>query len=323
MAVYCRRILCISFGITAAAVCRIPAAAAEIGEIMPSIYAHQKFGNDVLPLLPETVRKRIAEHSDLYHIGLQGPDIFFYYHPLSWGDVPKYGNRMHELSGHQFFGNALERWYGLPENTAEEQERKKAARAYLYGVLCHYTLDSSCHKFIDETAEAGITSHAELEGDYDRHLIAAEGRNPVCEVVTRQFHPSRSAAEAIAVFYPEMNAEIVEEALRSCVSFQRLLLCRHDAKRNFIYAVLKLLGKYDSLHPHIMNKEPDPDCQEAERTLDGLRERACTRAVSLITALDGRIEETPEEEARKQCRNFADSPEYDRDFGGTVPQSGV
>ncbi len=290
---------------------------------MPSIYAHQKFGNDVLALLPEPVRDRIAEHSDLYHIGLQGPDIFFYYHPLSWGEVPRYGNRMHELSGHQFFGDALERWYALPENSAEEKERKKAARVYLYGVLCHYTLDSSCHRFIDETAESGTPSHAELEGDYDRHLIAAEGRNPVCEVLTRQFRPSRSAAESIAVFYPEMNAKIVEEALRSCVSFQRLLLCRHDAKRNFIYAVLKLLGKYDSLHPHIMNKEPDPDCQEAEKTLDALREKACPRAVSLIAAMDDRMENTPEKEAKEQCRTFADSPEYDRDFGGNVKKTGV
>ena len=49
---------------------------------MPSMYAHQKFGNDVLYLLPKEVRERIAEQEDLYHIGLQGPDIFFYHKPL-------------------------------------------------------------------------------------------------------------------------------------------------------------------------------------------------------------------------------------------------
>lgn len=284
---------------------------------MPSIYAHQKFGNDVLSLLPEEIRNRIAEHVDLYNIGLQGPDIFFYYHPLSWGEVPKYGNRMHELSGHQFFGEALERWYALSENGEEEKKRKRAARIYLYGVLCHYTLDSSCHQFIDETAAAGITSHAELEGDYDRHLIAAEGRNPVCEVVTRQFHPSRYAAEVIAVFYPELNAEMIEESLRSCVRFQRLLLCRNDAKRNFIYAALKLLGKYDSFHPHIMNKDPDPDCQEAEQTLDELRKNACPHAVSLITAMDKEMESL---NATSICHFQTASPELDRNFSGIVKQ---
>ncbi len=283
---------------------------------MPSIYAHQKFGDETQKRLPPLLQKELEQNRDLFSIGFQGPDIFFFYHPLSWGKVPQYGNAMHEKTGHDFFGCALELYYRLPSGTEAERAERAAARAYLYGVLCHYTLDSACHRFIDETDAAGITTHAELEGDYDRRLIAREGRNPVEEDVTRQFRPSRESARVIAYFYPEVTPAIVETALRSCVALQRLLRCPRDGKRNFLYGALRLVGKYDSFQPHIMNKEPDPDCQEAEDRLDELFEQALPRAERLIAELDRCIRETPEETAAKSCRDFVASTEYDRNFGG-------
>lgn len=283
---------------------------------MPSIYAHQKFGDETEKRLPTVLREELQHNRDLFSIGFQGPDIFFFYHPLSWGRIPQYGNRMHEKSGHEFFGRALELYYRLPGGTEKDLTNRAAARAYLYGVLCHYTLDSACHRFIDETDAAGITSHAELEGDYDRRLIAREGRNPVEEDLTGQFHPSSEAAKVIAQFYPEVTPAVVETALRSCVALQRLLRCPHDGKRNFLYGALRLVGKYESFQPHIMNKEPDPDCQEAEDRLDELFEQALPRAVRLITELDRCIRETPEKIAAKSCHEFVASTEYDRNFGG-------
>lgn len=283
---------------------------------MPSIYAHQKFGDETEKRLPLSLQKELEPNRDLFSIGFQGPDIFFFYHPLFWGEIPQYGNRMHEKSGHDFFGRALELYYRLPNGTPKEREDRKAARAYLYGVLCHYTLDSTCHRFIDETDASGITSHAELEGDYDRRLIAREGRIPVEEDLTSRFHPSAEAARSIAVFYPEVTPAIVETALRSCVTLQKLLRCPHDGKRNFLYTALRLVGKYESFQPHIMNKEPDPDCQEAEDRLDELFEQALPQAARCIEELDRCIRETPEERASTCCHEFVSSTEYDRNFSG-------
>ena len=284
---------------------------------MPSMYTHQQFGNEVETLLPKELREnRILPCRDLFSIGFQGPDIYFFYHPLSWGGVPQYGNRMHGLSGREFFGRALEQYYGLPANTDEECRLRQRVRSYLYGVLCHYALDSTCHRYIDEVDESGVTSHAELEGDYDRRLIARAGRNPVKEDVVREFHPSAEGAAAIAVLYPEMTAEITEEAMRSCVLLQHLLRCPGDLKRNLFYSVLRLIGKYDSFQPHIMNKDPDPACQEAEDHLDELYQEALSLAVRLITELDQCMEETDDRKARQICRSFVEKPEYNRNFGG-------
>ena len=288
---------------------------------MPAIYAHQRFGEVVYDRLPETVKGRIDPYRDLFDIGLQGPDIFFYHDPIHWGTFPQYGNRLHGMSGHAFFRMALNRYgshYGwirptgdrtAQEESVEASEKKAmATRVYLYGVICHYALDSVCHPYINEVDTTGITTHAELEGDFDRHIIEMEGKDPVREDVSRGIRPSARAAKAIEVVYPEADAEVVLASLRRCVLFQRLLLCKSDAKRNFIYWALHKLGKYRSLKPHIMSPEPDPNCAEAIPHLDGLFEESVPLAVRRIVQMD--------EELENSLVPDVDSTDYDPDFDG-------
>ena len=45
---------------------------------MPSLYAHNRFGRQLLPGLPADVRRPIQRCHSLYDMGLQGPDFFFY-----------------------------------------------------------------------------------------------------------------------------------------------------------------------------------------------------------------------------------------------------
>ena len=50
----------------------------------------------------------IMKHKQLYDIGLHGPDILFYYHPLVTNPVNAIGYGLHERSGKYFFGKAAE-----------------------------------------------------------------------------------------------------------------------------------------------------------------------------------------------------------------------
>ena len=50
---------------------------------MPTTYTHYRFGMDVLSQLPDSLKKEIEKNLSLYHIGLHGPDILFYYKALS------------------------------------------------------------------------------------------------------------------------------------------------------------------------------------------------------------------------------------------------
>ena len=288
---------------------------------MPAMYAHQRFGEIVYDHLSPAVRERIAPYRELFNIGLQGPDIFFYHDPIKWGTFPQYGNRLHGLTGHVFFRMVLNRYgshYGWIRPSADDvagnepaensEKNAMATRVYLYGVICHYALDSICHPYINEVDATGVTTHAELEGDFDRHILEREGKNPVREDISRGIRPSARAARAVAVVYPEADADVVLASLRRCVLFQRLLLCKSDAKRNFIYWGLRKLGKYRSLKPHIMSPEPDPNCAEAVLRLDELFEQSVPLAVR-------RIEQMDEELGNSRVPDV-DSPDYDRDFDG-------
>ena len=49
---------------------------------MPSTYAHYRFGQEVRSGLPEALQALIRSNLDLYYLGLHGPDLLFYDHPL-------------------------------------------------------------------------------------------------------------------------------------------------------------------------------------------------------------------------------------------------
>ena len=97
---------------------------------MPASYAHYRFGKQVLPTLPADVRQCIQRFRRLYDMGLQGPDFFFYYNPVMKTAVGGLGEHFHSQTGQVFFDHAC------------KAASSEAARAYLYGLLCHYCLDS-------------------------------------------------------------------------------------------------------------------------------------------------------------------------------------
>ena len=58
---------------------------------MPALYAHNRFGNDVLATLPPSLKDFFVKYTEAFHLGLQGPDILFYYKPLTKNTIKRYG----------------------------------------------------------------------------------------------------------------------------------------------------------------------------------------------------------------------------------------
>ena len=56
---------------------------------MPTTYAHFRFGNDLLKVLPDETKKTINKNIELYNIGLHGPDILFYNKPYKKNKINK------------------------------------------------------------------------------------------------------------------------------------------------------------------------------------------------------------------------------------------
>ena len=73
---------------------------------MPSTYAHYVFGKRMLDVFPQEIAALARAHRQLYDIGLHGPDILFYYHPLGSNRVNSVGFGTHGRPASEFFAPA-------------------------------------------------------------------------------------------------------------------------------------------------------------------------------------------------------------------------
>ena len=241
---------------------------------MPSTYAHYRMGQEVAKQLSGSVREIIMDNKELYDIGLYGPDILFYYHPLKADPVNSIGYELHEHSGKYFFKRAAK--------LIETSPKKKEGLAYIFGFICHFALDATCHGYIDEKiAKSGI-SHTEIEVEFDRNLMEKDGLDPIHHELTGYIIPSIKNAEVIAAFFPGTDSKQIEKALKGMIQYNHLLLAPSKLKRKFIYTLLRLTGNYKEMHGLMVNFEANPACEDSTRKLEQLYQVAEERAVCLI-----------------------------------------
>ena len=244
------------------------------GVNMPTTYAHYKFGKEVLGALPRPLQNAVENNRELFDIGVHGPDILFYYNPIRKNPVSGQGSELHDKMADEFFRNAIE-VIGQAENPA-------AARAYIYGFICHFALDSECHPYIEKMIKTSGISHSEIEMEFDRLLLKEDYINPVRYLGTKHIHPSLENAAVIAPFFSELTAETVEKSLKSMIFYHKLLLAPGHLKRRILFGGMKVAGQYDSMHGMVMSLEPNPACREYCQILKRLYAGAVPLAASLI-----------------------------------------
>ena len=110
----------------------------ERGEHMPTTYTHYRFGKDVLDALPRRIRTAMETNRELFDIGLHGPDILFYYRALIPNSVSGQGYGMHKQMADLFFERA--------KKVIADADDKTMSRAYIYGFICHFALDSEWNR---------------------------------------------------------------------------------------------------------------------------------------------------------------------------------
>lgn len=243
---------------------------------MPAAYAHYRFGQEVIARLDPAQQRAISACRELFDIGLHGPDLFFYHNPLGRSPVSRLGHRMHSRPAGNFFLPAL----SLLPYLAHPAE----GRAYLYGFLCHFALDASCHPYVEKAAaETGLT-HMEIESEFDRRLMLHDGRNPLTHFPAGHIRPSRRNAEIISAFFPSRSPREVLTCLYSMRVCCRLLLAPHPPKRALIHAVLALSGNSDSMRGLLISRRAVPAARESNRQLLRCYHEALPLACYLIRA---------------------------------------
>lgn len=241
---------------------------------MPSTYAHYRMGQEVARLVPDQMKQVINNNRELYEIGLHGPDILFYYKPLSSNKINAIGYGMHDHAGREFFEHAA--------TVLKERDYKSSYMAYVYGFICHFALDTTCHGYIGEKIAASGVSHAEIEVEFDRELMIKDGFNPISHKLTNHIIPSISNAEIIYPFFEEVDSNQVQQALHGMISTNNFLLVPSKWKRLLVQTLLHASGNYEEMHGLMINVTKNPQCNDSTEKLLYLYEVARDRAVKMI-----------------------------------------
>lgn len=264
---------------------------------MPSTYAHYKFGQELRRELDGEERNIIEEFPDYFTIGLHGPDILFYYKPLRSNRVNRIGYGTHDKSGLAFFSNAMK--------VLEEHTQDNRYYSYLYGAICHFALDTTCHGYIAEKIAKSGVSHTEIEAEFDRSLLLQDGFEPTAQPLTNHIKTDEELGEVIHSFFPPVSKEETVAALQGMLHYNSLLLAPSHIKRGIIYLILLLSGNYKEMHGLIINYHENPDCRDSTEELTRLYQKAKSAALSLIR-------EFKQDAAKGQLSN----PIYQYNFAG-------
>ena len=237
---------------------------------MPAAYAHYTFGRRVLEELNIELRENINNNIELFHIGLHGPDILFYYKPLKSNEINKLGHEIHRISADSFF----ERARAIISVSGDER-----ASAYVAGFICHYMLDSQCHPYI-RTREDKI-SHNEIETEFDRAVMLKDSLNPITFKPTGHIVPSIENARCISRFFPEAAPEEILKSLGSMKFYLNLLVAPGKVQRALLTTALKITGSNDKIDL-IKKYSPNEECLEINDVLMRLYNEGIKPAARVI-----------------------------------------
>lgn len=238
---------------------------------MPIFYAHHHFGEQVYKELPDELQQIVYEYYPQFQIGLQGPDIFFFYRS-SENRVAKYGHELHSISAYPFFQNALK--------VIHEKDRHSPEYAYLIGYICHFILDSESHPYVNNCVTRLKVPHLEIEQEFDKYLMRSNKLDPFTYPTYELIPTDNLTAKTIYPFYNHIDPVTAKKALQDLKSVRKALNSPNRLQALTMSASMKLFKMHDEYKAYIPQHKDNPLCHE---TNIGLMKRFNT---SLPTALE-------------------------------------
>jgi len=243
---------------------------------MPSLATHFLFGQDIFKKSDRSIQETIKKSSGAFRLGLQGPDIFFY--DLLHSVIARsknIGTKMHTQRTDIFFYHYIDylKDYNLDKNAT--------AISYLYGMLCHYSLDCISHPFVyyftnlhDKSPEGknkSLSIHCQFESDIDELLYMDRNGENICDVKRSRFMDisqkeidviSPIIAHAISETYrSDITANYVKGSIKRCLKINRLLNNRYGIKKPVIGFIEKpIMGNHIGTSLMFNRKLPSRAC---------------------------------------------------------------
>jgi hypothetical protein len=232
---------------------------------MPAIAAHYRFGQEVLGLLPDSIRTFIEEHRPAFDLGLQGPDLLFYYKVWKKNEVVELGHEIHWRTAASFMTSALK---NLKQGPASPE-----AEAYLMGFACHFVLDSTFHGRISELARSE-KDHRLLEQELDRQVMET------CSCGRHEFvNTGGSDLGWLTLLYPGVSLKTLKRCAFNMMRLTALLDSRNPLIKGLIWISEKALNKGGSFSSMSLKGYPDKKYYSPAREIyDGMNSAAASGA---------------------------------------------
>ena len=235
---------------------------------MPACLTHSLFSLNVR----ESLSSKASLDLCAYAWGAQGPDFFFCHRFLPIWKGPSigvYGNRLHQAVPSKVLG-AMRAFL--------EKHPDPVYRSYVWGFVCHYSLDSIAHPYINWLAaqlvkdapwETTSTLHGQVESALDAIVLRAETGKLPSEVPLGKLFPKNEGVERkIARLYrhvlfhlygEDVGEDLLVQAMNDAHGVFTLVTDRTGLKRKVIARLEK--GKPSSISSHIvpLTEEDDVD----------------------------------------------------------------
>lgn len=245
---------------------------------MPAFYAHYRFGAKVASQLNGDLKNLIQTYHAEFSIGLQGPDILFFYRPIKLNSVNKIGYHIHDISALSFFDHA--------RSVIERSGKNSREYAYLLGFVCHFMLDSECHPYVASYIEKSGLDHMEIEEEFEKALLRLDQKNPFSYPIAKLVPRKKATVQAIAPFYEDVSEKIILESLYDLSLVKKLFTAPGVLKHALINFAFKLSGNY-AKNKGLMNQHKDnPLCEESNLELLRRFRNAIPLTVAMLNQFD-------------------------------------
>jgi len=224
---------------------------------MPWTYAHYRFGAQMLNRMPGDVQRTAKRHLRLFDVGLHGPDLLFFYRPVCSTEISRLGSKFHRQTGREFFSRVCRNL---------RMEPSEGGKAYLYGILCHYALDSHCHPMIIEESRNGARNHTRIETEFDRFLMVRDGIRPPGQMrLTKHMVLTGDECGVVSRFYPGVQAKHIRESLKEMAAIRKILELPEGPVRSAVIGAIS--AKSETFRHMVVRPEPDAMCEALNEPL--------------------------------------------------------
>lgn len=241
---------------------------------MASIYTHNRFGLLLMEKMGLELRSIVTKYNDLYRLGQQGPDIFFFNLKLMMHKNSP-GMIIHSQSGKDYLDHIKDMMLNYSLDSPQG--------AYFIGSLCHYILDSKIHPLVD-SLEDGDYKHLDIETELDRYYLNKDGykaRNYRLDRLIPQTEQVYNVVPQFYLSYADVDEKAVINGIKGFSLVKKFFITKTIFKEVSLYAFLKIIGK-EKFRALIMRSKPFEQSKKSNLILSKCFDETLNIAVDMI-----------------------------------------